>query len=137
MMSVYNEDTQANAATDHLCSRDADEDSVRGWDGYPSDPQRTAPRTKKYFAAHFEDRDQTEEMSDSKTPHRISDRTRSKLVKKQKKCAAVQEDTDNGDLDDEEDLEHEDESDANSGRATILHHDFLLFIILHFTVCHP
>ena len=41
-------------------------------------------------------------------------------MKKQKKCAVVQEDADNGDLDDEEDLEHEDESDANSGRATLL-----------------
>jgi len=110
---------QVNAATDHLWSRDADEDSVGGWDGYPSDPPRAAPRTKKYFAAHFEDRDQTvDEMSDSKTPHRISDRTRSKLVKKQKKCVAVQEDIDNEDLDNEEGLENEKESDANRHSST-------------------
>jgi len=66
MMSVSNGSTQAEAATAHLCSRDADGDGVGG---YPSDPQRAAPR-KKCFAASFEDRDQTEEeLSDSETSY--------------------------------------------------------------------
>jgi len=35
MMSVSNGSTQAEAATAHLCSRDADGDGVGGWDGSP------------------------------------------------------------------------------------------------------
>jgi len=114
-MSAADENTQVDAATSHLCSRGVDSAGVGDGYGQLSDPLRTAPRTNKSYAARFQDRDQTDdEKSDSKTPHPISQRTRSKVTKKQRKYAVAR---DSGD-DVEEDLESGDEFDADEGCAT-------------------
>jgi len=116
-MNPTDEYTQVDAATGHLRSRDADSAGVGGGYGQPSDQQRTALRTDRSFAAHFEDRYQTDEdMFDSKTPHPICQRTRSKLAKKQRGYDVVRESDDDEDLGDPE---SEDEPDSDAGGATI------------------
>jgi len=57
--------TQAQAAA-HPCSHDADDVGEEGWDGYPLDLETTLQ--KKLYVADSEDRDQTEQMSDSEVP---------------------------------------------------------------------
>jgi len=56
-------------------------------------------------------------MSDSKTPHPICQRTRSKLAKKQREYDVVRENDDDEDLGDPE---SEDEPDSDAGGATKL-----------------
>jgi len=73
--------TQAQAAA-HPCSHDADDVGEEGRDGYPLDLETTLQ--KKLHVAVSEDRDQTEQMSDSEVPCPISSRTRSRVKKKRR-----------------------------------------------------
>ena len=62
-------------ATTCPISHGEDKDGEGGWDGYPPDLQTARD---KYYVDHSENRDQTEEVSDSETPGPVSARTRSK-----------------------------------------------------------
>ena len=62
-------------ATTCPISHGEDKDGEGGWDGYPPDLQTARD---KYYVDHSENRDQTEEVSDSETPGPVSTRTRSK-----------------------------------------------------------
>jgi len=62
-------------ATTRPSSHGEDEACEGGWSGYPSDHQTARD---KYYVDHSENRDQTEEVSDSETPGPVSARTRSK-----------------------------------------------------------
>ena len=97
--------TQAQA-TVHPCSHDADDDGEEGRDGYPLDLETTLQ--KKLHVADSEDRDQTEQMSDSEVPCPISSRTRSR-VKKKRRAVMHRDDSadvpdDDGDVERMEDL---------------------------------
>jgi len=92
--------TQALQAAAHPCSHDADDVGEEGRDGYPLDLGTTLQ--KKYFIARSEDRNQTEQMSDSEEPCPISSRTRSRT--RGRRRAAVHCDDSADDPDDDGDV---------------------------------
>ena len=102
-MSVSSTQTQATA---HPCSHDADDVGEEGRDGYPLDLETTLQ--KKLLVAESENRDQTEQMSDSEMPCPISSRTRSR-IKKKRRAAVHRDDSadvpdDDGDVERPEDI---------------------------------
>ena len=106
--------TQAQAAA-HPCSHDADDVGEEGRDGYPLDLEMTLQ--KKLLVADSEDRDQTEQMSDSEVPCPIGSRTRSRVKKRR---AAVHRD-DSADVpDDDGDVERPE--DIRAGATVTINH---------------
>ena len=77
-MSISGLHTQATA---HSSSHDSDDAGEEGWDGYPLDLETTLQ--KKLHVVSSEDRDQTEQMSDSETPCPVSSHTRSRTGSRQ------------------------------------------------------
>ena len=71
--------------TVHPSSHHVDDGGEGGGNGHPSDSETALQ--KKFYAAFSEDRDQTEQMSDSETPCPVSGCTRSKS---KRRCGAVE-----------------------------------------------